>query len=448
MYKISSTMDTGTGRHRRWIPATCLALTVGLGTGSTPAAELPVVYEGQKLLASDLDSKDNFGTSLALEGDTLLVGAPDARGCDGCSQGGQAYLYSREGGMWNEIAVLKGSETGTFDRFGVAVALAGDLAFVGAHEPSSGHLIGKGRLGDEGTGKVYVFENGVEVARLAPSDGDRGDEFGEGLAVSGKTLFVAAPKASYPGGGGASWAGRVYVFEQGPGGADDWTEVDQLSLPFVPEEAFEEFGWKLAADGDTLFVTSIGNNVPPAVDKVVWVHRRDAAGVWRLEEILGSSDQEINAGFGDALAIDGDRAIIGASLADSEFPNKGAAYVFERDAGGNWREVTKLQENIDNIARYGLGVDIDGDVAVVGARGAIYSRGAAFVYHKNQGGPDQWGLVSLLLASDGENADELGNSVAIDGLTVTVGARNDDDACGPGGSQNCDSGAVYVFGEL
>ena len=426
--------------------ATCLATgAIALGPGGIATAEQPpVAYERLKLLASDLDEKDRFGDALALDDDTLLVGAKDKHGCKhGCSLGGRAYLFERQNGEWNEIARLTGSDPGSEDLFGIAVALAGDLAFVGASEASQGHLRSDALTG----GKVYVFENSVEVARLVPSNGNADDEFGCGLAVAGQTLLVAAKKAEYPGRGVVS-SGRVYVFEQGPGGADDWTEVDQLSLPFLPEERFELFGSVIAADGDTLLVTSTGTNVPHAVDQVVWALERDSEGIWQHVGLLRSLDQEIDAGFGDALAVDGDRAIIGASSADSFFPDTGAAYVFERDAAGEWRQIAKLQEEIETISEYGLSVGIDGDVAVVGSRGAVDGRGAAFVYHRNAGGPDRWGLVSVLLASDGEGGDSLGNSVAIDGLTVAAGADDDDDACGPGGGEFCDSGAVYIFGEL
>ena len=130
-----------------------------------------------------------------------------------------------------------------------------------------------------------------------------------------------------------------------------------------------------------------------------------------------------------AVALDGDLALVGSPGDDTEGTNAGAAYLFARTEGGTdgWGEVIKLVA-ADAAAGdlFGIAVDIDGDYAVVAAPsedGAGTDRGAVYIFHKDQGGANAWGQVARLRASDAANGDDFGASVAIDGTTVVVGAE-------------------------
>ena len=112
--------------------------------------------------------------------------------------------------------------------------------------------------------------------------------------------------------------------------------------------------------------------------------------------------------------------------------HRGAAYLFARNQGGgnNWGQVTKLTaSDAENDDYFGASVAISGDTLVVGADledGDGNVRGAAYLFERNQGGADSWGQVRKLAASDAENGDHFGNSVAISGDTVVVGALAED----------------------
>ena len=160
---------------------------------------------------------------------------------------------------------------------------------------------------------------------------------------------------------------------------------------------------------------------------------------------LVASDPEDNDQFGHSVAISGDNVLVGARYEDGLGTNRGAAYVYGRNQGGadNWGQVTKLIASTpEDAAYFGCSVALSGDFAVVGAYGedgAGTNRGVVYVFDRTQGGPDAWGQVAKLTASDGEDVDEFGYSVAIDGDYVVVGSYQED---GAGTSR----GAAYVYG--
>ena len=159
---------------------------------------------------------------------------------------------------------------------------------------------------------------------------------------------------------------------------------------------------------------------------------------------LTASDANANDLFGCSVAVDGDYAIVGAEFDDDGGTSSGSAYIFNRNQGGadNWGQQAKLTAS-DAAASdwFGSAVSIDGDYAIVGAPwdddGGIGS-GSAYVFHRNEGGPDNWGQVAKLTASDAAAGDHFGYSVSISGDYAIVGAYLDDD----GGSA---SGSAYIF---
>ncbi len=160
--------------------------------------------EVAKLSASDAAAMDGFGTSVALDGDTILVGARghDASGTDS----GAAYVFERNvGGLWVEAAKLTASNATSADAFGASVAIDGSIAVVGAWGVDTAGI---------DSGAVYVYERddgGVwqEVAQLVASDADTAERLGSSVAASALELVAGAP---FDGDGGMQ-AGAAYVFE-------------------------------------------------------------------------------------------------------------------------------------------------------------------------------------------------------------------------------------------
>ncbi|QDG50588.1 hypothetical protein FIV42_07520 [Persicimonas caeni] len=174
------------------------------------------------------------------------------------------------------------------------------------------------------------------------------------------------------------------------------------------------------------------------------VQQRGLSG-WTESEILAASDARAYQHFGHSVAADRNLAIVGAYYDDTNGTKAGAAYIFEQVRGSpdHWAEVKKLLPS-DGAPKdaFGLSVAIDGDVAVVGAYYVNYEggddRGAAYVFERNHGGPDNWGEVKKLLPSDGAPDDYFGTALAVSGDTIAVGARRRD-------GSDYDVGAVYMF---
>ena len=177
----------------------------------------------------------------------------------------------------------------------------------------------------------------------------------------------------------------------------------------------------MAISGDTVVVGASGKNSNAGA---AYIFERNAGGVenWGQVKKLTAGDAAAGDWFGVSVAISGDTVVVGAI---EEIRNAGAAYIFERNAGGagNWGQVKKLIAGDAAAGDYfGGSVAISGDTVVVGAYGKNSYAGAAYIYERNAGGAGNWGQVKKLTAGDAAADDYFGYSVAISGDTVVVGA--------------------------
>ncbi len=408
------------------------------GSGPAPASEIeaatPDLIEIQKLLASDAQNHALFGQSVAVSGDTAIVGTigKDAVGI----VPGAAYVFQRDQGgteNWGEVKKL----TAAGGAFGWSVAISGDTAVVGAiFEDSAG----------ENAGAAYVFgrdqggaDNWGEVQRLTASDAEAWDVFGVSVAVSGDTAVVGAQGRDDA---GLSDTGAAYVFGRNQGGLDNWGEVTKLTAS-DPEDR-DLFGRSVAVSGDTAFVAARRDDGELYRAGHAYVYGRDEGGAdnWGEVKKLTASDPQPAADFGFSLALSGDTVVLGAFRADAgALIFAGAAYIFGRDEGGpdNWGEVTKLTAS-DAAAwdQIGSSVAISGDRVVIGGGVPI----ATYLFGRNKGGPGNWGEVTKLIASDADpKADDgFGHSVAVSGDTAVIGALFED-----AGGDYLNAGAAYLF---
>jgi hypothetical protein len=163
----------------------------------------------------------------------------------------------------------------------------------------------------------------------------------------------------------------------------------------------------------------------------LWRHAQEDAQMdsWGQVKKLTASDAQNYVRFGSSIAISRDTAaVVEAINGDGDGLNRGVAYIFERNRDGadNWNQVTKLAASDDeDHDAFGHSVAVNGDTVVVGAAfadGASADPGAAYLYQRNQGGADSWGQVEKLTASDAGASDYFGRSVGISGATIIIGA--------------------------
>ncbi len=395
----------------------------------------------RQLTASD-GAGGGFGTSVAIDGDTAIVGA-EFRLVGSNNGQGAVYIYQRNNGgadNWGEVKRIVAADGAMFDRFGKSVDVSGDKIIVGASQDDIG--------ANTDQGSAYAFErnagganNWGEVKKIFGAEGAAQDVFGWAVALDGNTTIVGARGTGINGG---STRGSAYVFVRSN---VSWT---QETKPLPANCTVEDyFGISVAIDGDTAIVGGTQEDVGANANQgAAFIFERDAGGAnnWGLVKTIAATDGEANDGFGNSVAISGDRVIVGAYPDDTGTnTNQGAAYIFERNSGGanNWGQVTKLTAS-DGAAQdwFGYSVSISGDTAIVGAIfdnvGASSNQGSAYIYERNAGGANNWGEVKHLFASDGAAGDIFG-SVGISGDTIIVGAFGDDI-----GGNNA-QGSAYIF---
>ncbi|MCI0457731.1 MAG: FG-GAP repeat protein [Gemmataceae bacterium] len=371
-----------------------------------------------KLLPDDIAAGDNVGFSVAIDGDTAVVGSA----YDGPNQTGAAYVFVRRGHNWVQQAKLTASDAAEGDRFGNGVAVSGDTILVGA--PGQ-YTYGEG--GDRpGSAYIFVRKHGgwTEQAQLTPSGSEDGDFFGSFVSLDNNTAVIGALLDSSDG----AFAGAAYAFgRQGK----TWTEqvnfadlVDNTDLDFL--------GSWVAIDGNTAIVTAQGADGFQG-EAHVFVR---LGKTWTPQAELHASDGAPGDFFGWYADLDGDTAVITAPYDDDY---TGAAYVFKR-RGQNWTEQQKLTASDGAPGdRFGTTVAISGRNILVG-QGYLFPEpvtGSAYLFQRSGGGG--FTEVGRFTASDTEEGDLFGLGIDIDGNGAIVGAfRADPDGL-------VDAGAAYIF---
>ncbi len=279
------------------------------------------------------------------------------------------------------------------------------------------------------------------VKKIVAFDGAADDSFGISVSVSGDVAVVGAHADDDAGGE----SGSAYVFGRNVGGANNWGLLKKL---VAPDAAMSDlFGLSVSVSGDVAVVGAYEDDDAGTASGSAYVFARDAGGAdnWGFVKKLVAPDAAMGDLFGKSVSVSGGVAAIGAHLDQDAGGGTGAAYVFHRDQGGadNWGFVKKLvAPDAAPDSLFGGAVSIDGDVAVVGAPlddSVAADSGSAYVFGRNVGGTDNWGFVKKLLAPDGAAGDFFGGSVSVNGDAAVVGAFTDDDA-------GFNSGSAYVFG--
>lgn len=448
---------------------------------------------------------DFFGDSLAVSGDTVVIGA---KGEDSSATGvygdqsnndtlsaGAAYVFVRKNGKWELQAYLKAINPSVEDYFGHAVDIDGDTIVVGAPYEDSDATGVNGNPYNEhtnGAGAAYVYKRFGQTwgfdAYLKASNTGASDNFGHSVAIDGDRIVVGAPYEDSGADGingdqsnnTSQAAGAAYLFTRTAG---IWSP--QLYIKASNSGTNDWFGYDLDLSGTTLVVTApaedsdaqgvggeqLNNNA--LYSGAAYVFELGGEIVYQ-QAYIKASNADASDSFGRAVAIDGDTIVVGceeeASAAagingnelDNSLPYAGAAYVFVR-SGSTWSQQAYLKSTYttgDN--RFGASVDISGENIVVGATHerskaigiggdqtdtSVITAGAVFRFTRTNGA---WEQSAYLKSSNTQWADRFGVAVAIDGDTVFAGASGEDSGSGfVNGDQTDDSvssaGAAYAF---
>ena len=407
-----------------------------------------------KLTATSAALDDDFGNSVAVVGDVAVVGAP--RVDDGTKENsGAVFVFTRDAstGSWTQAVHLTANDAAGGDLFGNSVGFDGETIVVGA--PNADHG------GFTEAGAAYVFNKpasgwatGTEDAKLTASDAAKDDLFGsDAVAVDGDTIVVGAY-------GDEVNTGAAYVYtksgnEWGNAPGSGTHREETAKLTGSDGQQGDNFGDAVAVDNDTVVVGASGNQNPVAGTDVstgaayVFVKPTTSNGWADWEDSTDSETAKLTASdgaaedeFGRSVAVDDDTIVAGA-IGDEG--NTGGAYVFTKPGTG-WADRTEdakltASDGADDDT-FGWSVAIDGDTVVVGANGNDGDRGSAYVFTKPGTAWANGTETAKLTASDGTSNDEFGISVAVDGDAVVVGASGNQN---PVAGTDVITGAAYVF---
>lgn len=377
--------------------------------------------EQQKLTAGDAAAASRFGGSVAVSGDTAVVGAmfDDEAGSDA----GAAYVFVRMDGVWTQQQKLLASDAAADDHFGASISVSGESVIVGS--PGNDK-----KSADAGAAYVFVRSAGAwtEEQKLVSSDGAVGDRFGGAVSISMDTAVVGA---SHDADKGAD-TGAAYVFERTAGA---WSEKTKLGA--VDGAAGDLFGSAVAVDGVTVVVGAFQGDEKGAESGAAYVFA-STVGLWMPQQKLTAKDGTAGDNFGGAVAISGDTALIGALYDSDKAIAAGSAYVFSR-AGSAWGELQKIIPSDGAVgSRFGVSVALSGDIAAVGSfanNDKGQDTGAVYVYERPS---DVFAGETKIFAADGASKDDFSASIGVAATTLVVGSPASDGAA-------ADGGAAYVY---
>lgn len=370
------------------------------------------VTPGHELTASDGVAGNALGTTIAISGNTVVVGQNCLQigsnpNCNAQNQG-VAYVYEKPSSGWSNMmqtAELTPSDGQATDEFGLAVAISGDTIVVGS-----------------GTGKVYVYvkpvsgwTNMTETAQL--TDGVTGDCFGCAVAIDQQTIIVGAGETVI---NRNQSQGAAYVFvEPATGWATTSSYAAQLTASDGTSENF--LGLSVGISGNTI-VAGAPFHPDQTGSGAAYVFVKPATGWTNVMQTaeLTKTEQGPYDEFGLAVAIDGNTIAVGAPQAAGNINSKGGAYVFVEPATG-WANTTETAQLLASSAtqNFGFSMATSGNKVVVGTFSGTSN--SVFVYAKPKGGWMSTSNDSLTIGS-GEGFVLFGFSVAIAGDVVAAGA--------------------------
>ena len=423
----------------------------------------------QKITPSDREEADEFGYSVSISGDNIIIGAPfedeDANRDNPLNVAGSAYIFRDSAGIWVEQQKIVSADRAEEDQFGISVCISGDYAIVGAYVEDE-DANGGNTLSLSGSAYIYKQTAGTwsQQNKIVATDRNDNDQFARSVSISGNYAMAGSylEDEDMNGANTLSDPGSAYIFKQA---ADTWGQqqkiVAETKISIPDRAADDQFGRSLAINGDYAVVGARyedenANGLDSLADAGSAYIFKNTEGVWNQHQKLVPADRGAGDNFGHSVSISGDYIILGAPFEDENangldsFADAGSAYIF-RDSAGIWVEQQKIVPT-DRAAgdQFGYSVAISGDYVIVGARfqdedaaggNTLDSAGSAYTFMRSG---TTWIQQDILVASDRAAYDEFGYSVSISGNYAIVGAylQDEDDI---GGTPLANAGAAYMF---
>jgi len=277
-------------------------------------------------------------------------------------------------------------------------------------------------------GAAYIYfradektDHWILKERLLASDGEAFNNFGGKVAIEGDYAFVAAQ-------GNDDFAGAVYVFKRQAGGDDAWGEIQKI---IAPDKSFGDyFGTSITVNNGRMAVGAYGEDDKGRSAGAVYTYELKQ-NQWKFETKIHDQEGAANDRFGSSVILSQNSLIVGANRDNKA----GSIIIFEKKESG-WNQTMKIFSSDGKAKdRFGCSLALSGDYLAVGADGAEGFMGAVYIFEKNLGGANNWGEVKKIQPMDADNDDLFGKTIAMSGNYLLVGSEG----------HEMGMGATYLF---
>ena len=356
----------------------------------------------QKIVAADRTQGDNFGWSVGISGNTIVVGSvydrEDATGRNPSTSEGSAYVFERGAdGVWKQTQKLTSSAREGYNYFGTSIGIDGNIIVVGApgHSRDSTERQ-EGYVGDAGA--VFVFErrgnNWRRTYKLLASDRKLGGSMGNSVAISGNLVIAGAWAHDYGMDGVTRFeaCGAAYIWERMEDGK--WTTAQKLVASDLTP--YDQFGYSVAIDGDNAVVGARNvtlkrtdeDNDPYTGE--AYIFSRNENGEWKEAMAIMADDRKTGNLFGSSVGVSGNYVIIGSTRGDTKKPDVGVIYTYWKNPQGKW-VLTQKFSSLDEgtYSNFGDAIAIHKGFIISGAhiewrdvagKNELTNAGAAYIF--------------------------------------------------------------------
>lgn len=394
---------------------------------------------GKKIVASDRTNVGGFGNAVSVSGNYAVIGALDD---DGVADGkplllsaGAAYVFFNNNGTWEQIKKLYPSARAEGAQFGRSVCVKGDYIIVGSESQTD--VNEQNPIQGAGAAYIYAKDEGGPgnwglVKKITSPNRQFREYFGCSVAIEGDYAVA-----------GAYYEARAYILEKNAGGSNNWGAVKML-LPSAGN-SFSSFGTDVAISGEHVVIGSYSDDnsgTGPAIfnSGSAYIFKKSLGGAsnWGLAKKITAPVKTEYSSFGSSIDIDGDYVVVGApneriTQGSTEVPGAGSVYLFSKNSGGTdqWGLQKSLRRDVINSSSFGVSVAIKGSSVVVGGfsddfdyknEDSVENAGAAWVFYKDRGGVANWGQAAKIHAPDRDQGEVFGNAVGINETQIIVGS--------------------------